>query len=40
MSGKLRCFESITDFYDFTPQSVKLTDYHPHPFDVKYPIAI
>ena len=31
---------SITDFYDFTPQSVKLTNYHPHPFDVKYPIAI
>ena len=31
---------SITDFYAFTPQSVKLTSYHPHPFDVKYPIAI
>lgn len=31
---------SINDFYQFTPDSFKLTDYDPYPFDVKIPIAV
>jgi len=32
--------EDITDFYQFTPASVKLTDYQYHPFTHKIPVAV
>ncbi len=37
---KFELDSSIDDFYKFTPDSVKLTDYNPHPFTHKIPIAI
>ena len=30
---------SVTDFYSFTPDSVKLEDYRYHPFDTPIPVA-
>ncbi len=32
--------KSITDFYDFTPASISLEDYHAHPLDGKIPVAV
>lgn len=32
--------KSVTDFYDFTPDSVKLENYRYDPKDIKFPVAI
>ncbi len=37
---KFELDSSIDDFYKFTPSSVSLTDYNPHAFSHKIPIAI
>ena len=31
---------SVTDFYDFTPASVRLEGYQAHPLDQKIPVAV
>ena len=37
---KLWIDPEIKDFYDFTPDSLKLVDYDPHPFDEKIEVAV
>ena len=32
--------KAIKDFYNFTPESLKLEDYQFHPFNIKIPVAI
>ncbi len=37
---KLILDQSVTNFYDFTTDSIRLEDYQSHPLDVKIPVAI
>ena len=37
---RFRLDGKVTDFYDFTPDSVALEDYQAHPLDQKIPVAV
>ena len=37
---KLRLDPAVTNFYDFTPDSVKLEGYQCHPLDQSIPVAV